>query len=111
LIDWTRVRLTRWGNWCKGGRRTGYPTAAAFVHANEGGRGSDTGCDMPDDIQEVEDAVRHMSHELAGVIIQVYARTGPLWLKAIRLEVSRRTLRRRLTIAEEQIDKWLRVTA
>jgi hypothetical protein len=109
VIDWTRVRLTRWGNWCKGGRRTGYPTAAAFVHANEGGRGSDTGCDMPDDIQEVEDAVRHMSHELAGVIIQVYARTGPLWLKAVKLQISKNTLKSMLRIAEDWIDKELSI--
>ena len=109
MIDWTRVRLTRWGNWCKGGRRTGYPTAAAFVHANEGGRGSDTGCDMPDDIQEVEDAVRHMSHELAGVIIQVYARTGPLWLKAVRLEISKNTLKSRLAHAEQWLDRELAI--
>lgn len=108
MIDWTRVRLTRWGSWCKGGRRTGYPVSSAFIHANEGGRCADVTADMPDDIQEVEDCVRLLSYSLASVVIGVYARTGPLWWKATQLGISRRTLKRRLTIAESQIDKNLR---
>lgn len=109
MICWTRVRLTRWGNWCKGGRRTGYPVSSAFIHANEGGRCADVTADMPDGIQEVEDAVRLLSYSLASVVIGVYARTGPLWWKATQLGISRRTLKRRLTLAESQVDKYLRV--
>lgn len=104
MIDYTRVRLTRWGQWCKRGiPNLGYPAAAAFVHANEGDRCEWQGLDMPPDVAEVEEIVNRMSATLRMPVRIVYCTSGPLWLKAMRIGVSRRTLRRRLDHAEHWI--------
>lgn len=107
MIEYTRVRLSQWGRWCQGGRRTGYPTSSAFVNANTGSRCTGYDSDMPPDIEEVENAVRHLSYALASVVIAVYARKGPIWLKATKIGVSRWTLRRRLGTAERKIEEYL----
>lgn len=103
-IDYTRVRLTRWGQWCKrGSANLGYPSSAAFTHANEGDRCEWQGKDMPPDIAEVEEIVNRMSWALRQPVVVVYTKPGPLWLKAIWIGVSRRTLKRRLDHAEHWI--------
>lgn len=107
MIEWTRVRLSQWGRYCRGVSRTGYPTAAAFVHANEGDRCKYDGADMPVDIQEIEDVVRRMSGSLALPIHAKYIWTGPYWFRALRLGISERTFRRRCAHAEEWIDRQL----
>lgn len=107
MIAWTRLRLAQWGRWCRGVHRTGYPTASAFVHANEGDRCKYAVADMPADLQEIEDLVNSMSHLLRQPVIAFYVRTGPLWLRAAQIGTSRRTLLRRVRTAEEWIDRNL----
>jgi hypothetical protein len=107
LIEWTRVRLTQWGRYCRGGSKTGYPTASAFVHADEGGRGGDDCSPMPTELQEVEDCVRRMSWSLAGPVHAEYIWRGPRWYKAVQLRISLSTYKRRLRSSEEWIDRQL----
>jgi hypothetical protein len=107
MIAWTRVRLTRWGQWCRQSTHLGYPRSAAFTHANQGGRASSDGSEMPNDVQEIEDCIKRMSYALRQPIMIVYVKPGPLWLKAYRMGISRRTLKRRLLTAEEWIDRQL----
>ncbi|MCC7126456.1 MAG: hypothetical protein IT178_16520 [Acidobacteria bacterium] len=111
MIEWTRVRLTQWGRHCRGVTRTGYPTASAFVRANEGDRSRYDGADMPADIQEIEDVVRRMSGSLALPIHAKYIWSGPYWFRALRLGISECTFRRRCAHAEEWIDRQLVVLA
>lgn len=111
MIDWTRVRLTQWGRYCRGGSKTGYPTASAFVHANEGGRAQEDNSPMPPELQEVQNAIRLMSWSLAGPVHAEYIWRGPRWYKALQLGVSLSTFKRRLHTAEGVIDRRLVIIA
>lgn len=108
-IEWTKVRLTQWGHWCKGKRRTGYPTASAFVHANEGDRSAYDGADMPWEIAEVENAVMDLSWHCRVPTIWYYTRIGPVWWKALQCKVSKTTFLRRVRTAEDVIDRRLKI--
>jgi len=107
MIEWTRVRLTQWGRYCRGGSKTGYPTASAFVHADEGGRAQDDCSPMPTELQEVEDCVKRMSWSLAGPVHAEYIWRGPRWYKAVQLRISLSTYKRRLRTSEDWIDRQL----
>lgn len=104
VIEWTRVRLSQWGRWCRGGVQTGYPSRSAFVRAGEGARGESGGLDLPPSIEEVEQAVRALSAELRQAIHAVYVWRGPFWVRAVRVGASERTLRRRVREAEQRIN-------
>jgi hypothetical protein len=103
MIEWTRVRLGQWGKWCRGRSVSGYPSASAFFWANMGSRASETGADVPNDIAEIDAAVAKIAQPLRQTLVIYYCTTGPLWFKAGRLYVSRRTLMRRLRTAEEKV--------
>jgi hypothetical protein len=104
VIEWTRVRLSQWGRWCRGGVQTGYPSRSAFVRAGEGARGQGDGPDLPPSIEEVERAVRALSAELRQAIHAVYVWRGPFWVRAVRVGASERTLRRRVREAEQRVN-------
>ena len=103
---WTRVRLSQWGRWCRGRMPTGYPTASAFVHANEGQRG-DGGCEMPSTIGEVDRAIAELRQELRQAIFAGYVWSGPFGERARRLRWPRSTLSRRLARAESHVERNL----
>ena len=107
VIEWTRVRLSQWGRWCRGGVQTGYPSRSAFVRAGEGARGEGSGPELPPSIEEVEQAVRALSAELRQAIHAVYVWRGPFWVRAVRVGASERTLRRRVREAENCINSTL----
>lgn len=109
MIEWTRVRLTQWGRWCQGQRRTGYPTASAFVHANEGDRAAYDGADMPPELQEIENAVMDLSWHCRVPVLWYYTRRGPVWWKALQCRVSKTTFLRRVRTAEDVIDRRLQI--
>ena len=109
MIEWTRVRLTQWGRWCRGQRRTGYPTASAFVHAFEGDRGAYDGADMPPEIAEVEAAVMSLSWHCRLPTLWYYTKSGPVWFKAVQCRVSKTTFLRRVRTAEDVIDRRLQI--
>ncbi len=111
MIEWTRVRLSQWGRYSRGSSKTGYPTAAAFVHADEGGRAQDDNSPWPAEIQEVQDALRLMSWSLAGPVHAEYIWRGPRWYKALQLGVSLSTFKRRLNTAEGIVDRRLVIIA
>lgn len=111
MIEWTRVRLTKWGKWCRGRNISGYPSASAFFWANSGARASHFGLDAPNDILEIDVAVAKIAQPLRLVLVAYYCTTGPLWFKATRLHMSRRTLMRRLRTAEEKVHCYLLVDA
>lgn len=103
MIEWTRVRLGQWGKWCRGRSVSGYPSASAFMFANMGARASGDGRDVPDDIAEIDAAVAKIPAPLRQVLVIYYCTTAPLWFKATRLYISRRTMMRRLRTAEEKV--------
>ena len=104
VIEWTRVRLSQWGRWCRGGVQTGYPSRSAFVRAGEGARGQGDGPDLPPSIEEVEQAVRALSADQRQAIHAVYVWRGPFWVRAVRVGASERTLRRRVREAEQRVN-------
>lgn len=109
MIEWTRVRLGQWGKWCRGRNISGYPSASAFMFANMGSRASGDGLDVPQDIAEIDAAVAKIPAPLRQVLVIYYCTTAPLWFKAGRLYISRRTLMRRLRTAEEKVHREILV--
>jgi DNA-directed RNA polymerase specialized sigma24 family protein len=107
MIEWTRVRLTNWGRWCRGRAVSGYPSASAFVFAGSGSRASKDISDAPSHIAEIDAAVAKIPAPLRQVLVMYYCTTAPLWFKAARLYISRRTLMRRLRTAEEKVHFYL----
>lgn len=108
-LEWTRVRLAQWGRWCRGGRRTGYPTASAFVWAGHGDRAKYDGNDMPWEIAEIENAVMLLSHHCRKPLLWYYTRTGPIWWKALQCEVPKTTFLRRVKMGEDAVDRRLTI--
>lgn len=106
-IEWTRVRLAQWGRYCKGGYPKPLPSQSSFMNAMSGGRAYDNLRDMPDDLAEVQRAVDWLSSGFREPILQWYTKDGPQWLKAVRLGISRETLKRRVKLAEQKIDQYL----
>jgi hypothetical protein len=76
-----------------------------------GARASHSGADAPNDIAEIDAAVAKIGQPLRQVLVAYYCTTGPLWFKAGRLYMSRRTLMRRLRTAEEKVHFYLLVDA
>lgn len=109
MIEWTRVRMAQWGRWCMGQRRTGYPTASAFVHANEGDRAAYDGADMPPELAEIEDVVMSLSWHCRVPTLWYYTRRGPVWWKALQCGVSKTTFLRRVRTAEDMVDRRLQI--
>jgi len=107
MIEYTRLRLTAWGRWCRGRPITGYPTISAFMRANEGSRTTGNATSLPDDISEIDGAVAKLSPILKACLIAYYIKTGPLWWKATALGVSRRTFMRRVSTAEGRVNEML----
>lgn len=85
---------------------TGYPTASAFVHANEGQRGEGER-DMPHAIYEIDRAVAALRSELRQAVMAGYVWSGPFTSRALRLQLSTSTLRRQLSRAEAQVERIL----
>lgn len=108
-IDWTRVRLTRWGKWCRTALGTGLPKSSAFVHANTGARGPDGARYMPPDIEQIEAIINRMSASLRAPLFQKYIKFGPARIKAYNLGVPLRTYYRRIDTAEAYITRELAV--
>jgi len=111
MIEWTRVRLAQWGRWSRGRAVSGYPSASAFVFANSGARAAHDASTAPDDIAEIDAAVAKVSAPLRQVLIIYYCTSAPLWFKAARLYMSRRTLMRRVKTAEEKVNFYLLLDA
>lgn len=107
MIEWTRVRLGQWGRWCRGRAVSGYPSASAFVFANSGARAANDLSGAPEDIAEVDAAVAKLSSPLRQVLVTYYCTSAPVWFKAARLYMSRRTLMRRVKTAEEKVHFYL----
>lgn len=107
MIEYTRMRLTQWGRWCRGRPITGYPKAAAFMFANLGARATGNDDALPDGIEGIDKSVAKLSPILKACIIAYYVRTGPLWWKAASLGISRRTFMRRVTTAEYRVNHFL----
>lgn len=77
------------------------------MNAMSGGRAHDTARDMPPDLAEVQKAVDWLPSGFREPILQWYTKDGPLWLRAVRVKMSRETLKRRVRIAEGKIDQYL----
>lgn len=110
-IEWTRVRLAQWGRYCKHGLPKAWASQSSFMNAMSGGRAYDTARDMPGDLEEVQRAVDFLPSCFRQPILQWYTKDGPLWLKAVRLDMSRETLKRRVRMAEMKIDQYLQEIA
>ncbi len=106
-LEWTRVLLTQWGRWCRGKPRTGYPTASAFYFANMGSRRGDNNDEPPEEVQLIERVICKIPHHDKQLLTMQYASNGPLWMKAIRLNLSRRTYSRRVGNAEHKVWRTL----
>lgn len=107
MIEYTRMRLTQWGRWCRGRPITGYPKASAFMFANLGAPATSNDGALPDGIEGIDKAVAKLSPILKACIIAYYVRTGPSWWKATSLGISRRTFMRRVSTAEARVNQML----
>lgn len=102
-IAYTRMKLAQWARYCRGRVRTGYPTSAAFTHADEGDRAHDDTSAMPQDLSEIDRVVAHLTEIHRVPLLAFYVARGPLEVRAARLKTSRRTLMRRVATAEQKV--------
>jgi hypothetical protein len=107
MIEYTRVRLSQWGRWCRGRLVNGYPHSAAFTHADEGERGSDWENDMPADIAEIDAIVHRLSFHLRQPLMAFYLWSGPMRVRAIRCRISKLAFFSRVAHAESWVDRQL----
>lgn len=109
-MNYARIRLAQWGRWSRGLQQTGYPRCSAFVRAGEGERSKRDVYTMPVDVEEVELAVKNLNFALKTSVIGFYVLTGSLALRAVKLKISRRTLMRRVCLAEIKINQILNLS-
>lgn len=102
-IAYTRMKLAQWARYCRGRARTGYPTSAAFTHAEEGDRAHDDLSEMPPDLSEIDRIVAHLAALHRVPLVAFYLGRAALEVKAARLRISRRTLMRRVATAEREV--------
>lgn len=99
----TRIRISRWARMCRGRITTGWPTSSAFVHANEGERAHDSSYNLPPDLTEVDQAIASLTPLHRAPLLAFYLSRAPLKVKADKLRISRRTLMRRVELAERRV--------
>jgi DNA-directed RNA polymerase specialized sigma24 family protein len=99
----TRIRISRWAKLCRGRITNGWPTSSAFTHANEGERAYDLTHDLPPDLTEVDQAVASLTPLHRAPLLAFYLSQAPLQFKAAKLRISRRTLMRRVELAERKV--------
>ena len=106
-LEWTRVLLSQWGRWCRGKPRTGYPMASAFMFANMGSRAAKDDDAIPDEIAVIERVICALTPHDKQLLTAFYATNGPVWLKAGRIQLTRRTFMRRVGNAEQKVYRTL----
>jgi hypothetical protein len=106
VIESTRFRLIEWGQWFTNEVYIGLPRVTNFAR-NAGRGGLPLLPDPPQDVVEVDKAVRAVSAEYRRLLVKVYGERGRVVDKAEELRVSKRTLQRRLRLAEEAVDRVL----
>jgi len=104
-LHWVRRQLYHWGlmNRAHG---IGYPTMAATEKARIGRGGVFEGPNLPQDLEEVDLAVRRLEPQHKLVIAECYTHYGTHMDHMIRLRMSERTYFRRKNIAEQRV-YWL----
>lgn len=103
----TRIRITRWAKACRGRVTNGWPTASAFTHANEGARAFDVTTDLPPELAEVDRAIAALPPLHRVPLLAYHLTRASLEVKAARLRISRRTLMRRVELAELRVHREL----
>lgn len=106
MIELTRARLTKWGRWCRGGFKSGYPKRAAFIDGKMPHSHDESGY-MPPDEAEIEGLVNRMSYSLRQPIVAYYVMTGPMALRAFRIGIPKKIMLHRVRTAEGWIDRQL----
>ena len=99
----TRIRIARWAKACRGRVLNGWPTSSAFTHANEGDRAYDLVRDLPPDLAEVDRAIATLPPIHREPLVAFHLTRASLEVKAARMRISRRTLMRRVELAERQV--------
>ena len=102
-IHITRIRIARWAKACRGRVLNGWPTSSAFTHANEGDRAYDLVRDLPPDLAEVDRAIAQLPPLHRDPLLAFHLVRASLEVKACRMRISRRTLMRRVELAERQV--------
>lgn len=105
MIGWTRLRLTAWGRWARGGLPS-LPTMSSTEKARMG-RGGTGDRDMPAHIAEVDHAVALTPMPQKRVLIVFYCQQGRITEKASRLEMDRHRFRRLLAQGESFVESNL----
>lgn len=99
----TRIRISRWAKACRGRIANGWPTASAFTHANEGDRAHDRARDLPPNLIEIDRAIATLPPIHREPLVAFHLTRASLEVKAARMRISRRTLMRRVELAERQV--------
>lgn len=99
----TRIRIARWAKACRGRSTNGWPSASAFTHANEGDRAHDQARDLPGDLSEIDRVIARLAPTHRIPLLAFHLTRASAEVKAARLRISRRTLMRRVELAERQV--------
>jgi hypothetical protein len=103
--DWIRIKLYEWGvrNRVRG---IGYPTMSATEKARVGRGGAFYEPSLPQDLEEVDQAVRQLEPQHKLIIAECYTHYGTHDDHMARLRMPPRTYFRRKNIAEQRV-YWL----
>jgi DNA-directed RNA polymerase specialized sigma24 family protein len=113
MIDYTRLRLTLWARYVKGNAwPRGYPSASAFVHANEGERIPHNAPlpPMPPDIEETDQVVCRAPEHHRTVLYVFYLQDCSFRERARRVRMSTYRFKKALARAVEFVDRRLDVS-
>jgi len=101
-LHWIRRQLYEWGvrNRVRG---IGYATMSSHEKARVGRGGSFDGPSLPQDLEDIDLAVRRLEREDRAIIAECYTHYGTHWDHMIRLRLPERTYYRKKKAAEQAV--------
>jgi hypothetical protein len=105
-LHWVRIKLYEWGvrNRAQG---IGYPTMATTEKARTGRGGAFSEATLPQDLEDIDRAVRMLEPQHKMIIAECYTHRGTHTDHMIRLRLPERTYFRRKNLAEIRVNTFL----
>jgi uncharacterized protein with PIN domain len=101
-LSWIRIKLYEWGvrNRVRG---IGYPTMSTTEKARVGRGGGFSEPQLPQDLEEIDQAVRRLDQEHKAIIAECYTHYGTHLEHMARLRLPETTYYRKKKVAEQRV--------